>query len=186
MECSQRLIWVFPSLDDPLIWSILPFKYHFSPSNHRWSLGSYDIVFKNKSDALQAPFLATTSDRPPEPSPPSSSSAKSSPPTASTKIPTAVPSNLPCEKPSVSFPALRSVQQTHLRLSTPPYYLPTSQIRSPPQATSIPTLPMAQTHSPHPQLLPHANTPGYIYSLKVAYIKIHEKRCGTFTGAWRD
>ncbi|KAL2047352.1 hypothetical protein N7G274_001373 [Stereocaulon virgatum] len=36
-------------LDDPLIWSVLPFKYHFNPSNHRWSLGSYDIVFKNKA-----------------------------------------------------------------------------------------------------------------------------------------
>ncbi|TVY15263.1 Lysophosphatidylcholine acyltransferase [Lachnellula arida] len=35
-------------LDDPLIWGVLPFKYAFSPSNHRWSLGSYDICFQNK------------------------------------------------------------------------------------------------------------------------------------------
>ncbi|TVY32383.1 Lysophosphatidylcholine acyltransferase [Lachnellula subtilissima] len=35
-------------IDDPLIWGVLPFKYAFSPSNHRWSLGSYDICFQNK------------------------------------------------------------------------------------------------------------------------------------------
>lgn len=36
------------SIDDPLTWGVLPLRYHFNPSNHRWSLGSYDIVFKNK------------------------------------------------------------------------------------------------------------------------------------------
>ncbi|KAM0800997.1 tafazzin [Usnea florida] len=36
-------------IDDPLIWGVLPLRYHFNPSNHRWSLGSYDIVFKNKA-----------------------------------------------------------------------------------------------------------------------------------------
>ncbi|MCJ1276420.1 hypothetical protein MMC21_004225 [Puttea exsequens] len=36
-------------IDDPLIWGVLPFTYHLQPNNHRWSLGSYDIVFKNKA-----------------------------------------------------------------------------------------------------------------------------------------
>ncbi|KAI9762973.1 MAG: hypothetical protein M4579_000036 [Chaenotheca gracillima] len=35
-------------VDDPLIWGALPLRYAFSPTNLRWSLGSYDIVFKNK------------------------------------------------------------------------------------------------------------------------------------------
>ncbi|CAG8978351.1 hypothetical protein HYALB_00012486 [Hymenoscyphus albidus] len=35
-------------IDDPLIWGVLPLKYGFNPSNHRWSLGSYDICFQNK------------------------------------------------------------------------------------------------------------------------------------------
>ncbi|MCJ1340568.1 hypothetical protein MMC09_005864 [Bachmanniomyces sp. S44760] len=35
-------------IDDPLIWGALPFRYNFSPSNHRWTLGSYDICFTNK------------------------------------------------------------------------------------------------------------------------------------------
>ena len=35
-------------IDDPLIWGVLPFRYHFDPGNHRWSLGSHDIVFTNK------------------------------------------------------------------------------------------------------------------------------------------
>ncbi|KIN07417.1 hypothetical protein OIDMADRAFT_36919 [Oidiodendron maius Zn] len=35
-------------LDDPLIWGSLPLSYAFSPKDLRWSLGSYDICFKNK------------------------------------------------------------------------------------------------------------------------------------------
>jgi monolysocardiolipin acyltransferase len=35
-------------VDDPLVWGVLPFRYAFNPSNHRWSLGSYDICFTNK------------------------------------------------------------------------------------------------------------------------------------------
>ena len=42
---SQALL---SSIDDPLTWGVLPLRHHFNPSNHRWSLGSYDIVFKNK------------------------------------------------------------------------------------------------------------------------------------------
>lgn len=34
-------------LDDPMIWGVLPFRYHWDPENNRWSLGSYDICFKN-------------------------------------------------------------------------------------------------------------------------------------------
>ena len=53
--CQQRLVEVndlrlhcLYSLDDPMIWGVLPFRYGFNPSNHRWSLGSYDICFTNK------------------------------------------------------------------------------------------------------------------------------------------
>ncbi|KAF2763863.1 hypothetical protein EJ03DRAFT_283243 [Teratosphaeria nubilosa] len=35
-------------LDDPLIWGVLPNRYFWNPNNMRWSLGSYDICFKNK------------------------------------------------------------------------------------------------------------------------------------------
>ncbi|EKD17574.1 putative tafazzin [Drepanopeziza brunnea f. sp. 'multigermtubi' MB_m1] len=35
-------------MDDPLIWGVLPFRYGFNPSNHRWSLGSYDICFQGR------------------------------------------------------------------------------------------------------------------------------------------
>ncbi|KAK4540182.1 hypothetical protein LTR36_009680 [Oleoguttula mirabilis] len=34
-------------MDDPLVWGVLPFRYHWYPSNMRWSLGSFDICFKN-------------------------------------------------------------------------------------------------------------------------------------------
>lgn len=36
------------SLDDPLIWGILPARYAFDPDNLRWGLGAHDICFKNK------------------------------------------------------------------------------------------------------------------------------------------
>ncbi|KAK5118382.1 hypothetical protein LTR62_002896 [Meristemomyces frigidus] len=36
-------------LDDPMIWGVLPYKYLWNPNNMRWSLGSYDICFKNKA-----------------------------------------------------------------------------------------------------------------------------------------
>ncbi|TRX88515.1 hypothetical protein FHL15_010554 [Xylaria flabelliformis] len=42
--------------DDPLMWGVLPFKYAFNPSNHRWGLGAHDICFKN--DLLGAFFSA--------------------------------------------------------------------------------------------------------------------------------
>ncbi|WPG98994.1 Hypothetical protein R9X50_00179600 [Acrodontium crateriforme] len=35
-------------LDDPLIWGVLPYSYHWNPNNIRWGLGSYDICFKNR------------------------------------------------------------------------------------------------------------------------------------------
>ncbi|KAI0184644.1 hypothetical protein EV127DRAFT_350009 [Xylaria flabelliformis] len=43
-------------MDDPLMWGVLPFKYAFNPSNHRWGLGAHDICFKN--DLLGAFFSA--------------------------------------------------------------------------------------------------------------------------------
>ncbi|KAI9712510.1 MAG: hypothetical protein M1828_001690 [Chrysothrix sp. TS-e1954] len=35
-------------IDDPLMWGVLPYARHWQPDNMRWSLGSHDIVFKNK------------------------------------------------------------------------------------------------------------------------------------------
>ncbi|KAI1412927.1 acyltransferase [Hypoxylon sp. FL1857] len=35
-------------LDDPIMWGVLPLKYGFNPSNHRWGLGAHDICYKNK------------------------------------------------------------------------------------------------------------------------------------------
>ncbi|KAI1152824.1 acyltransferase [Nemania diffusa] len=43
-------------IDDPLMWGVLPFRYAFNPSNHRWGLGAHDICFKN--DLLGAFFSA--------------------------------------------------------------------------------------------------------------------------------
>ena len=37
-------------LDDPLIWGVLPLRY-MQPCSLRWSLGSYDICFKNRFDS---------------------------------------------------------------------------------------------------------------------------------------
>ncbi|KAF2728712.1 hypothetical protein EJ04DRAFT_448817 [Polyplosphaeria fusca] len=36
-------------LDDPMIWGVLPVRYAFSPDNHRWGLGSYDLCFQSKA-----------------------------------------------------------------------------------------------------------------------------------------
>ncbi|KFY85471.1 hypothetical protein V500_08366 [Pseudogymnoascus sp. VKM F-4518 (FW-2643)] len=36
-------------MDDPLMWGFLPYNILFNPSLQRWSLGSYDICFKNKA-----------------------------------------------------------------------------------------------------------------------------------------
>lgn len=45
-------------MDDPLIWGVLPTSYAFNPSNHRWSLGSYDICFQNRQASLGAIYAA--------------------------------------------------------------------------------------------------------------------------------
>lgn len=36
------------SIDDPLIWGVLPSNLSFQPWNLRWSLGAHDICFKSK------------------------------------------------------------------------------------------------------------------------------------------
>jgi len=46
------------SLDDPLIWGFLPTRYLFNPNNMRWSLGSYDICFKNNPSGALATFFS--------------------------------------------------------------------------------------------------------------------------------
>ncbi|KAK3656537.1 Lyso-phosphatidylcholine acyltransferase [Elasticomyces elasticus] len=38
-----------------MIWGVLPSSYHWSPGNMRWSLGSYDICFRNR---LQTAFFS--------------------------------------------------------------------------------------------------------------------------------
>jgi hypothetical protein len=42
------------SMDDPLVWGILPVGYLFNPDNLRWGLGSYDLCFTNKYEGLIA------------------------------------------------------------------------------------------------------------------------------------
>lgn len=49
-------------VDDPLIWGVLPFSYAFSPGNHRWSLGSYDICFQSKYVASTIHHCTTFAD----------------------------------------------------------------------------------------------------------------------------
>lgn len=36
------------SLDDPLVWGVLPLSLAFEPWNHRWGLGAHDICFKSR------------------------------------------------------------------------------------------------------------------------------------------
>ena len=70
-------------VDDPLIWGVLPFRYAFNPSNHRWSLGSYDICFQNKYALSPVYRIVPPTDlQIIEPFPCSLLSAKSSPPIA--------------------------------------------------------------------------------------------------------
>lgn len=40
-----------------MIWGVLPFAYHFNPENARWSLGSYDICFKNGQYGFLSKFF---------------------------------------------------------------------------------------------------------------------------------
>ncbi|KUI60562.1 Lysophosphatidylcholine acyltransferase [Cytospora mali] len=46
---SRLVSHVFTSLDDPLMWGVLPLRYAFEPWNLRWGLGAHDICFKNKA-----------------------------------------------------------------------------------------------------------------------------------------
>lgn len=48
-------------MDDPILWGILPLSYMFSPQNHRWGLGSYDLCFTNKYANL--PLLSAPTNR---------------------------------------------------------------------------------------------------------------------------
>lgn len=44
-------------MDDPIIWGVLPYSYHWNPNNTRWSLGSYDICFKNGQYGFVSKFF---------------------------------------------------------------------------------------------------------------------------------
>ncbi|KAJ9639507.1 Lyso-phosphatidylcholine acyltransferase [Coniosporium tulheliwenetii] len=44
--------------DDPFVWGVLPLRYCFNPDNLRWSLGSYDICFKNNGHTLLSTFFS--------------------------------------------------------------------------------------------------------------------------------
>ena len=36
------------SVDDPLIWTVLPLRQIVDPAGMRWSLGAHDICFKSR------------------------------------------------------------------------------------------------------------------------------------------
>ena len=40
-----------------MIWGVLPYAYHFNANNTRWSLGSYDICFKNGQSGFVSKFF---------------------------------------------------------------------------------------------------------------------------------
>ena len=179
----------FSSIDDPLTWGVLPLRYHFNPNNHRWSLGSYDIVFKNKC-AIFSTLPQILCNKPnknstTEQCQPSSSWAKSFPPTASTKTHTADPFNPPSAKPSACSPVLLSP------LQAPPYQSidrlshPTSQTPSLLPMTTSPTPPTAPTPFPRPLHTQRDITAGSMYSPKDACISTHIRRCGISNGALR-
>ncbi|KIW02355.1 uncharacterized protein PV09_06177 [Verruconis gallopava] len=44
-------------VDDPMIWGLLPYR-HLRPDNIRWSLGSYDICFKNGSYSILSQYFS--------------------------------------------------------------------------------------------------------------------------------
>ncbi|EME45737.1 hypothetical protein DOTSEDRAFT_71434 [Dothistroma septosporum NZE10] len=44
-------------LDDPMIWGVLPHKYFWNSKNMRYSLGSFDICFKNGQRSLLSAFF---------------------------------------------------------------------------------------------------------------------------------
>ena len=48
IPASHSLMCTSYSMDDPLMWGVLPLKYLWNPNAMRWSLGSHDIVFRNK------------------------------------------------------------------------------------------------------------------------------------------
>nr|OQO31382.1 hypothetical protein B0A51_02172 [Rachicladosporium sp. CCFEE 5018] len=43
-------------LDDPGLWGVLPYRLHLNANNHRWSLGSHDICFKNGKSLISGFF----------------------------------------------------------------------------------------------------------------------------------
>lgn len=43
---SREAYNVYLSLDDPLMWGILPLRHAFSPTSVRWGLGAHDICFR--------------------------------------------------------------------------------------------------------------------------------------------
>lgn len=45
---SKNRAYSLSSMDDPILWGILPLSYMFNPDNLRWGLGSYDLCFTNK------------------------------------------------------------------------------------------------------------------------------------------
>lgn len=47
-DIDVNLADVCCSMDDPILWGILPLSYMFNPDNLRWGLGSYDLCFTNK------------------------------------------------------------------------------------------------------------------------------------------
>jgi monolysocardiolipin acyltransferase len=44
------VLTVVYSMDDPILWGVLPYKYHWNSNNVRWSLASHDLAFQSKYD----------------------------------------------------------------------------------------------------------------------------------------
>ena len=45
---ASLFLTLLDSIDDPVIWGVLPLRMAFQPWNLRWSLGAHDICFKNR------------------------------------------------------------------------------------------------------------------------------------------
>ena len=46
-NCPHSWLNIFPSLDDPVMWGVLPAKYYLNSFTTRWTLGASDILFTN-------------------------------------------------------------------------------------------------------------------------------------------
>lgn len=186
-------------MDDPFIWGVLPLRYHLNPSNHRWSLASYDVCFNKGRYDFSLPIYTYLPQRHShkadtrllvplphtDPSTSSGPSAKPYPPTGSTTPRTAASSNPPCAKPSdcsLTLLPSRTHPPRHPPTTTPPS---TCSTPSAPQPRRTRTAPTAGTASPRPPPSQGGTTPGSTSSPRAGCTSIRTRRCGISNGAWR-